>query len=258
MTRPIFRLEAVTAGYPGNVVVRGVDLTLDDLTYVGIVGPSGAGKTTLLRVLLGVLEPLAGVVHRRPGLRLGYVAQVQSVDWTFPVTVEECVLMARTARRWWPVTTPTDRDEARRVLDRLGAGQLLDRHVRDLSGGEQQRVLLARSLLQRPDVLLLDEPTSGIDVRARIEVLDLLAELHRDGLSIVLTTHDLNGVAANLPTVVCLHESIVAVGAPSHVLTSETLHLTYGVAMEVVDHGGRPLCIDPPPGRPEHRTGSAG
>jgi ABC-type Mn2+/Zn2+ transport system ATPase subunit len=237
------RLAGVTCAYDGTPVLEGVDLVLDEGQFTGIVGPSGAGKTTLLRCLLGTLRPAAGTVVRRDGLRLGYVPQVDTVDWSFPITVAECVLMARTGRRLpWP--GPADRAAADEVLGRLGLDGLGPRHIRELSGGQQQRVFIARALLGQPDLLLLDEPTSGVDVRTRHDVLHLLGDLHADGLAVVLTTHDLNGIAAHLPHLVCLNRGVVGQGAPRDVLTPEVLERTYGARMEILEHLGIPVVLD--------------
>jgi ABC-type Mn2+/Zn2+ transport system ATPase subunit len=131
------------------------------------------------------------------------------------------------------------------VLGRLGLDDgLAGRHIRELSGGQQQRVFVARALLRRPDLLLLDEPTSGVDVRTRHEVLHLLGDLNADGLAIVLTTHDLNGIAAHLPHLVCLNTSVIGEGAPRDVLTPDVLERTYGAPMEVLEHGGMPVVVD--------------
>ena len=130
------------------------------------------------------------------------------------------------------------------VLDRLGIGGLGGRHIRELSGGQQQRVFIAPRCSGNPDVLLLDEPTSGVDVRTRHEVLHLLADLNADGLAIVLTTHDLNGIASHLPHLVCLNTEIIAEGAPRQVLTTEVLERTYGEPMDVLEHGGMQVVVD--------------
>ena len=225
-------------------MLRDVDLRLATGQFSGVVGPSGSGKTTLLRVLLGTVRPVAGSVRRRPGLRVGYVPQVETVNWNFPVTVAECVLMARTRGRVLPWPSRAEQAEVDGVLDRLGIGDLARRHIRELSGGQQQRVFIARALLGRPELLLMDEPTAGVDVRTRHEILHLLGELHEAGLSIVMTTHDLNGIAAHLPHLVCLNTEVVGAGAPRAVLTSDVLERTYGARMEVLEHAGMPIVVD--------------
>jgi ABC-type Mn2+/Zn2+ transport system ATPase subunit len=252
-TGTLARLDGVTCAYERVPVVDDVSLTVGAGDYLGVVGPSGSGKTTLLRALLGTLRPRSGTVMRAPGLRIGYVPQRESVDWSFPVTVAEAVLMARprTPGRWVPWASRGERAEVAAVLDRLGIGDLGHRHIRELSGGQQQRVFIARALLRQPRLLVMDEPTSDVDVRTRHEMLHLLGELHGDGLAIVLSTHDLNGLAAHLPRLVCLRGRVVAEGAPLDVLTPAVLEATYGAPMDVLVHGGMPVVVDraPAPGR---------
>ncbi|MEI6793396.1 MAG: metal ABC transporter ATP-binding protein [Actinomycetes bacterium] len=226
-------------------ILEHISLQVAPGDLIGIVGPSGAGKTTLLRAIAGTIRPQAGSVRLSPDLRVGYVPQVETVNWNFPTTVNECVLMARTSRRFaWP--TKVEKALVASVLARLELDGLADRHIRELSGGQQQRVFIARALLRSPDLLLLDEPTSGVDVALRHELLHLLAELRSDGMSVVLTTHDLNGVATHLPTLACLNRTIIACGETSSVLTPEILELTYGASMEVLEHGGMRLIVDSP------------
>ena len=242
---PLVRLDGVTCAYGGEPVVVDASLTLGEAAFTGIVGPSGSGKTTLLRCLLGSVTPVAGSVWRAPGLRVAYVPQVETVNWNFPVTVAEVVLMARTrSPRRLPWPSAAERREVAGVLDRLGIGGLGGRHIRELSGGQQQRVFLARALVARPQLVLLDEPTAGVDVRTRHEVLHLLAELNRDGLAVALTTHDLNGIAAHLPHLVCLNRRVIGAGRPGDVLTPHVLERTYGAPMEVLHHGGMPVVVD--------------
>ena len=242
----LVRLEGVSCRYGADPVLLDVDLGIEAGQFIGVVGPSGSGKTSLLRAILGTLRPSEGRVHRRAGLRLGYVPQVETVDWSFPVTVSQCVLMARTDGRILPWASRTERAEVAAVLDRLGIGELGDRHIRQLSGGQQQRVFIARALLQRPDLLLLDEPTSGVDVRLRHEVLHLLDDLNASGVAILLTTHDLNGIAAHLPRLVCLNREVIGAGRPREVLTVPILERTYGASMEVLEHGGMMVVVDAP------------
>ncbi len=243
-SRELFRLEQVTCSYGIKPVLVNVDLTFRDDQFTGIVGPSGSGKTTLLKLLLGTIHPIAGTITRHPGVKVGYVPQVESINWAFPVTVGECVLMSRTSANRLPWRSKTEDGEMRTMLERLGIDDLADRHIRDLSGGQQQRVFIARALLGQPQLLLMDEPTSGVDVRTRHEILHLLEDLHRDGLSIVLTTHDLNGLAAHLPRLVCLNTRVLGEGAPRDVLTTDILERTYGSPMEVLEHAGMPIVLD--------------
>ncbi|MFN2606323.1 MAG: metal ABC transporter ATP-binding protein [Acidimicrobiales bacterium] len=241
---PLARLEHLTCAYEGTAVLVDADLEVAPGDFTGIVGPSGSGKTTLLRAVMGTVSPVSGRVWRRPGLRLGYVPQVETVNWSFPVTVAEAVLMSRTSGRRLPWPSAAEKEEVAAVLERLGIGGVGGRHIRDLSGGQQQRVFLARALLRRPQLLLLDEPTSGVDVRTRHDILHLLADLNDGGLAVVLTTHDLNGMAAHLPDLVCLNTRVTGRGSPRQVLTAEILERTYGAPMEVLEHGGMPVVVD--------------
>jgi len=243
-TEPLVRLERLTCAYAGTPVLVDADVEVRAGDFTGIVGPSGSGKTTMLRAIVGTVSPLAGTIWRRPGLRVGYVPQVETVNWSFPVTVGEAVLMSRTSGRILPWPSASERAEVEGVLDRLGIGGLDKRHIRELSGGQQQRVFLARALLRQPQLLLLDEPTSGVDVRTRHDILHLLADLNADGLAVLLTTHDLNGMAAHLPHLVCLNTEVTGRGTPRQVLTCEVLEATYGAPMQVLEHGGMPVVVD--------------
>jgi ABC-type Mn2+/Zn2+ transport system ATPase subunit len=247
MNRPsgaLIELDRVSCAYGSRPVLADATFAVCTGDFTGIVGPSGSGKTTLLRTMLGSVDPVAGVVYRRPNVTLGYVPQVETVNWDFPVTVNEVVLMARTRGRVLPWASGRERHEVAAVLDRLRIGELGRRHIRELSGGQQQRVFIARALLARPDLLLLDEPTSGVDVRTRHDVLHLLADLNAEGLAIILTTHDLNGIASHLPHLVCLNTEIIAEGDPRTVLTSDVLERIFGQPMDVLEHSGMQVIVD--------------
>ncbi len=241
---PLVTLRGLTVGYEGVAALEAISLVLHRGEFLGVVGPSGSGKTTLLRAIMGQADRLNGELIRHPRsdgatLRFGYVPQVSTSDWNFPITVEQVVLLGRwreSGRLPWP--RPNDRVLVRQVLERLGIGQLAGRHIRALSGGEQQRTFLARALIGDPDLLLLDEPTSGVDIKTRHDIMHLLGELNRGGVSIVLTTHELNGVAAHLPRLVCVAErTVIADGDPAAVIRPDILRRTYGAEMMVIRRG---------------------
>jgi zinc/manganese transport system ATP-binding protein len=249
--------SGVSCGYDGPPVLRGVDLTIRRGAFVGIVGPSGAGKTTLLRSIVGAVPRVEGRIEvdgrpvRHGGVGgVGWVPQLETVDWTFPATVREVVLMGAWAERpWRPRASAGERGRVEAILDRLGIGGLAGRHIRELSGGQQQRVFLARALISDPALLLLDEPTSGVDLKTRDDILHLLADLNADGITIVLTTHELNTVAAHLPWVVCVNGRIVAEGDPDQIFTPGILGRTYGADLRVVRQDGLVLVADAAPHR---------
>jgi ABC-type Mn2+/Zn2+ transport system ATPase subunit len=251
--RELVALDSVTCRYATEDVLVGVDLTVAAGEFVGVVGPSGCGKTTLLRAVAGSIRPTRGTVTRRRGLRMAYVPQVETINWSFPVTVEQCVLMARLSGRWLPWPSAAERAAVGEILARLDIEHLRDRHIRELSGGQQQRVFIARAMLGEPELLLMDEPTAGVDARLRHEILHLLDDLHERGLAILLTTHDLNGIAAHLPRMVCLNRSVIGAGRPVDVLTPDILERTYGASMQVLEHGGMPVVVD----HFEHRHATA-
>jgi len=239
----LVRIEKATFGYDASPVLEDVTLTVGSRDFIGVVGPSGSGKTSLLRLLLGTATPQRGTVSRRPDVAVAYVPQLETVNWNFPITVFECVLMARSGRILpWP--TRTERADVSRVLDRLGIGALAGRHIRELSGGQQQRMFIARGLLRRPQLLLMDEPTTGVGFTSRHEMLHLLGELNAEGVAILLTTHDLNGVAAHLPRLVALHRTVIAVGTPRDVINGPVLERTFGAPMQVLEHLGMPVVLD--------------
>jgi len=244
--QPLVELNDVTFGYGAEPVLEDICLHLHPGQFAAVVGPSGAGKTSLLKLILGTLQPTQGQVcihgealNGQPAPCLGYVPQLETVDWRFPVTVEQVVLMGRVRRAdIWPWPSREDKERVQAVLEQLGVADLAGRHIRDLSGGQQQRVFLARALIAEPDLLVLDEPTTGVDVRTAENVMHMLAHLNQRGMTILVSTHDLNAAAAHLPWVICLNRRIIAQGAPEAVFTVETLNETYEGDMLVIHQDG--------------------
>ena len=251
-TRHAVEFRGVTCGYSGHPALRDVDLTITSGDFIGIVGPSGAGKTTLLRAILGAVDVYRGdiLVNGRPidrkRPRAGYVPQLETIDWNFPVTVEQVVLMGRAAAGWLPWHNKRAIEEAYSVMQRLGIADLGKRHIRALSGGQQQRAFLGRALFSSPSLLLLDEPTAGVDIKTRDDILHLLDELNHEGVTVVMTTHEINAVAAHLPWVVCVNRGVIAEGPPSQVYTSDILARTYGAPMTVIQYEGMSLVAETP------------
>ena len=250
---PIVELKSVSSGYGGQAVLHDVDLTINRGDFVGLLGPSGSGKTTLLRTILGAVDVYEGDVsvqgrsisEWKP--RIGYVPQLETIDWNFPVTVEQVVTMGSVSRKWWlPWHEREVRDNAFEMMERLGIADLAQRHIRELSGGQQQRAFLARALVGGPRLLLLDEPTSGVDIKTRDEVMHLLDELNHQDVTVIMTTHEINAVAAHLPWVVCVNGRIVDAGPPSRVFTPESLKRTYNADIVVTEYMGIKLVAESP------------
>src|SRR5687768_40571 len=167
-----------TLGYGRRVVLSDLSFSISEGDFLGLVGPNGAGKTTILRAILGTLRPLSGTVTRAPGLRFGYVPQRDSVDYRFPLKVIDVVMMGRYDRIGL-MRRPSKQDKAaaRNALDHVGIADLSDQFLNDLSGGQKQRTLIARALVGEPSVLVLDEPTNGMDLVATTQILGLVREL---------------------------------------------------------------------------------
>ena len=239
MTTPILKLDKVTVTYDHQPLWQDLDFHIAPGQFVALVGPTGGGKSTLLKTILGLLPCTQGQVQLRQRTTLGYVPQRESISWDFPVTVEQVVRMGRYRHTsWWPWANREDRRQAMALLDRLGLADYSKRQINELSGGQQQRVFLARALIGTPQLLLLDEPTAGVDMKTQHDILHLLRELNAEGMTILLTTHDLNTIASHVTWVMCFNRGIVAQGPPAVVLSPSILRQTYDAEMAVITHDG--------------------
>jgi ABC-type Mn2+/Zn2+ transport system ATPase subunit len=221
----LIRLENAAFGYGGPPVISGIDLTVGPGDLLGIVGPNGAGKTTLLRGMIGLLKPVEGTVRfGRPSDKrpvLGYVPQVQALDPIFPVTVEEVVAMGAYPRLSRVSLLPaSERTILHECLQQVGMADFCKKLFANLSAGQKQRVVIARALMARPDVLLLDEPTSGVDQAAEKAIMNLLGKLNSEGLTVVLICHEMDTMRENVRDVVWISRGKIERGGVEEMLSA--------------------------------------
>ncbi|WP_172122551.1 MULTISPECIES: ATP-binding cassette domain-containing protein [unclassified Devosia] len=202
-----------------RVLVEGVDLAIRRGEIVTLIGPNGSGKSTTAKMATGVLKPTMGTVTRLPGLRIGYVPQKLTIDWTLPLTVER--LMTLTGR--------FSRSEIEAALDLVGARRLLGAAVQELSGGEFQRVLFARATIRKPDLLVLDEPVQGVDFAGEVALYELVRQIRDSSRAgILMISHDLHVVMAETDTVICLNGHVCCTGTPAAVKRSPEYLALFG------------------------------
>lgn len=205
---PLVTLENISVSFARQPVLSSISLKLMPGRILTLLGPNGAGKSTLVRVVLGLLSPTSGSVEHSAGLRIGYVPQKLHIDPTLPLTVE----------RFMRLTRGTRAADVLPALKRVQAGHLLKSPLQKLSGGETQRVLLARALLNQPQLLVLDEPTQGVDVNGQVALYDLIDQLrHELNCGVLMVSHDLHLVMAKTDEVLCLNHHICCSGTPEAV-----------------------------------------
>ncbi|UWQ10336.1 metal ABC transporter ATP-binding protein [Aliiroseovarius crassostreae] len=215
----LIQTEALSVRRGGKPILTGVDFSLSKGEIVTIVGPNGSGKSTLLKLLIGAERPSAGKVHRQKGLRIGYVPQKLHIDPTLPLTVA----------RFLNLPQPVDRGQAQAALERVGASGLEPRQMTDLSGGQFQRVLLARALLMEPDLLVLDEATQGLDQPGSAAFYQLIEELRQElGCAVLMVSHELHVVMATSDRVLCLNGHVCCQGAPEQVASAPEYRALFG------------------------------
>ncbi|HEY8166269.1 MAG TPA: metal ABC transporter ATP-binding protein [Gemmatimonadaceae bacterium] len=243
--KPLVTFDHATLGYGRRVVLRDLDFTIPEGDFLGIVGPNGAGKTTILRAILKTLEPLEGGVSHAPNLRYGYVPQRDQVDYNFPLKVIDVVMMGRydrigLGRR----PKPTDRDRACAALEHVGILDLADQSLNSLSGGQRQRTLIARALVGEPNVLILDEPTSGMDLVATTQILGLVRALHdRDALTVLMVSHALNEVANYVERIALVMNGGFRIGPVDEIMSPAVLSDMYGIPVEVDSFNGHRIVV---------------
>ena len=247
------RVKDVEFSYNSTLVLEGISMDLDRSEIIGIVGPNGAGKSTLIRCIDRILTPSGGTIlldeteistlsRMEIARKMGYVPQ--TTTRVFPATVFDTVLMGRRPHLGWN-SNETDVDKVLEILELLGIMEFAMRDFNEISGGQQQKVLIARALAQEADILLLDEPTSNLDIRHQLEVMEIMTNIvHRKKISVVMAIHDLNLASRYTSRILMMNGGrIFAAGEPESVLTSENIRCAYGVEALVKSDGERPYII---------------
>lgn len=233
----------------GRWLVRGVSLSIEPSEIVTLIGPNGSGKSTTAKMALGILKPDEGLAERRPGLRVSYVPQRLAVDWTLPLNVS----------RFIRLTGGVSAEQAREAMNSTGVGHQAEAEVRTLSGGEFQRVLLARAIARKPELLILDEPVQGVDFTGEIALYDLIGKIREThDCGILLISHDLHVVMAATDKVICLNGHVCCSGTPTVVAASPEYKALFGAraasTLAVYEHSHDHTHL--PDGRVRHADGS--
>lgn len=222
---PLLRLENVSKSYHKNLVLENVSFSVNRGETVTLIGPNGAGKSTLMKIALGILDATSGEVYREKSISIGYMPQKVMIDEVLPLSVREFLYLR-------PNTTY---DDVAKALEIVRLSRLSDQPVQSASGGEMQRILLARAILGKPDLLVLDEPVQGIDIMGQQEMYGLIAKIRDEtGCGVLMISHDLHLVMASTNQVLCLNRHICCSGSPEFVKENPEYHAMMGRPMEGV------------------------
>jgi len=246
--QPVLDVSHLTFRYNGREALVNLTFHLHEGERVAVVGPNGAGKSTLIKVVAGVLQPTSGEVtiygsHPDKHVCIGYIPQRSQVDWSFPVTVADVVMMGRSAKLGpfaWP--HKKDWEFVRHALETVGISDLAGRQISQLSGGQQQRMFIARALAQESELMLMDEPLTGLDTPAQEDILDLLDRLKREKVTVMVATHDLDQAASHFDRIMLLNHRLIALGEPGQVMQTSNLIKAYGGRMRFESDGA--LLVD--------------
>jgi manganese/iron transport system ATP-binding protein len=247
--QPILDVRDLTFRYNGRVALENIKFHLHEGERIAVVGPNGAGKSTLFQVVSGVLQPSAGEVNifgsrPRGHVCIAYIPQRSQVDWSFPVSVADVVMMGRSAKLGllnWP--RKKDWEYVHRALEVVELSDLASRQIGQLSGGQQQRMFIARALAQEAELMLMDEPLSGLDTPSQEGLLNLLDTLRDQNVTVMIATHDLDQAARHFDRIMLLNHRIIAFDIPQNVMHTEHLLQAYGGRLKI-DPGGTLLVDD--------------
>ncbi|MGQ9625464.1 MAG: metal ABC transporter ATP-binding protein [Anaerolineae bacterium] len=234
-------VQGVTVQYNSTRALEDVSFELQVGERVAVVGPNGAGKSTLFKVIAGILRPTRGQVNLfgfepKGHICVAYVPQRSQLDLSFPVNVRDVVMMGRTGKIGifrWP--TRQDRELVQECLELVDMAGLADRHISELSGGQIQRMFIARALAQEAEIMLMDEPLTGLDLKSQEDIFRILDELRRRKVTVLVATHDLNQAAERFDLVMLLNRRLIGLGLPREVFTPELLKQAYGGQLRLVE-----------------------
>jgi manganese/zinc/iron transport system ATP- binding protein len=238
MSETVLAVRALHLSYDEQTALHDISFEIPAGDMLAIIGPNGAGKSSLLKSIMGLVQPRKGGVIEVDRKRLAYVPQHQAVDWQFPVTVHDVVMMGLARQIGWlrfPRREHLQRVEA--ALERVGMSAYSKRQIGELSGGQRQRVFIARALAQKNDILLLDEPFAGIDASTENELINTISALNEEGITILLTTHDINMAFKRFKRILAINHSLVGIGSPQEMYTPEMLTRLYGGGVATLHHG---------------------
>ncbi|MAU13230.1 MAG: hypothetical protein CL607_25660 [Anaerolineaceae bacterium] len=241
----------VSASYPGGLrVVEHVTFTVKQGERVAIIGPNGAGKSTLFKAIAGLIPFTTGEISvqgedcRSSHAYVGYVPQQNEIDWSFPVTVYDVVMMGRARHsKWFPWWPNSDHQRVDELLEQLSLDTYAKRQISELSGGQRRRVFIARALAQEANILLMDEPFTGVDTVSETEIMATLGVLTEQGITILLATHDLGRAARDFDDVLLINQSMIAYGPPEQVMRADVLKQAFGGALRVFHQGDETIFI---------------
>ncbi len=244
-TKPVLELKNVSVAYGEEIVLEDVSFSVDKGERIAVVGPNGAGKSTLFKTIVGILKPGSGnilVYGEKPynHICIGYVPQASMIDWNFPVSVFDVVMMGRIGKiGLLGRAKKRDREIVMHCLERVGMAEFADKQIGMLSGGQRQRVFLARAIAQETELLLMDEPLTGLDVTSQGDIYGIIEELSNQGISILVSTHDLNAAGEHFTRIMLLNRRIVKLGTKADVMKPQYLLETFGGHFTVVgdEHG---------------------
>ncbi|MGA8462775.1 MAG: ABC transporter ATP-binding protein [Trebonia sp.] len=248
----LLRLENIGVRLGGRQILSGVSFAVAPGQFTGLIGPNGAGKTTLLRVILGLTPPTEGRVllngspkTRQGGGLIGYVPQKLAIDQDMPLRARDVVGLGIDGNKLgFPLPSASRRQRITKALEAVGAESYADARIGELSGGEQQRVLIAQALIGRPKLLLLDEPLANLDLRSEQGIVSVLARLaHEQGIAVLISAHDLNPLLREIDTVVYVAAGRAAAGRADEIIQSDVLSALYGSRVDVLHVNGRVLVI---------------